>query len=364
MTHETLKELATGRTKTGDVAGSATSSTALEPTIFLREIVDAAKASWFFMDVCHVTDVGKGNADVVIPKRSKYLASSGITYATATPNAGSPITSTKIDNLDGVTLTPSVQASRVSIGNYALRVNSLNLMRAAQDELTYSIGDKIDAIIATTIGDALSSTSALAGAQILYGGDATSDNTLATGDVLTTDLVAQAKKLMMSVNKQFRATAAGNGGGFGAVQTATIAGNPWMPTASEPFVFFIGTAQWQALATDSQFVNAAEYGNNEVVLNGEIGKYLGIKVVVTTNVESIASGSEGPDEETANAGANMTRCILVKSKRACAFAWGLKPEITVWNNVPEISKEIVLESAYQAKVLHPDAIVFVDVTDA
>jgi N4-gp56 family major capsid protein len=38
------------------------------------------------------------------------------------------------------------------------------------------------------------------------------------------------------------------------------------------------------LMKDSQFVNAATYGGREVVLNGEIGKYLGLKVFSTTVV--------------------------------------------------------------------------------
>ena len=360
-----MKELATGRTKTGDVEGSATSSTALEPTIFLRQIVDAAQKRLMFMQAMKVVRVNPGNADVVVPYRTKYLGSSGITYATSTPNDATAITATKLDNLDGVTLTPSIQASRISIGNYALRVNAINLVDAARDELIYSLSDKVDAIIAVTLGDAASTTSSASGMQMLYGGDATSDNTLSTGDVLTTDLMAEGRKLLMHINKQYRAST-GNGGGYGAVQSATVVGNPWVSTPDEPFIFYIGPAQEETLLKDSQFVNAAEYGTNEIILNGEIGKfpYLGIKVVSTTNVEQVASGSEGPDAETANAGANMTRCLLLKSQKCGAFAWGQEAELKFFDNVVEISQEIVLESAYQAKVVHSDAIVSIDVTDA
>jgi len=214
---ETIQELATGRTKESDVAGSATSSTALEPAVWLKQIVDAAKAQLYFSNFVYQTSLQKGQKDVVIPYRSKYLGSSGITYATSTPTAGTGITATKLDNLDGVTITPAMQASRVSIGNYALQTNALDLIRAAQEELIYSIGDKVDAYVAGVIGDATSCTSSLSGAQILYGGDATSDNTLSTGDIMTTDLVAEARKLLMSRNKEYRATAAGTGGGYGAV---------------------------------------------------------------------------------------------------------------------------------------------------
>ena len=119
----------------------------------------------------------------IVPLRSKYLGSTGITYATSTPAVDSTITATRIDNLDGVRLRPAIQASRVSIGNDQIRQNALDVMRAAQDELSYSIGEKIDLAIAVAIGDAASTTSTVSGAQSLYGGNATSDATLSAGDV-------------------------------------------------------------------------------------------------------------------------------------------------------------------------------------
>lgn len=361
----TLKELATtGRTKTAETAGSATGSTALEPTKFLKELVDAAKERQFGMSALQIHHLPKGTADLVIPYRSKYLGSTGIDYATSTPNVANEINATKIDNLDGVTCTPAMQASRVSIGNYAISVNALNLIQAAKDELIYSIGDKVDQYIFITLGDATSSTSSLAGMQVLYGGDATSGTTLSTGDVITTDLVAEARKLLMTKNKQYRATAAGSGGGYGAVQSGSIVGNPWSSNNSEPFILFIGPSQEEAFLKDSQFVNAAEYGAREALLNGEIGKYLGIKIVSTSNVEQIASGVEAPDEQSATAGANMTRCLLVKAKVCGAFVWGRDPKLSLFDHIIEVSQEIVLETSYICKVIHTDGIVAIDVTDA
>jgi len=359
---ETMKEL-TGRTADTDVRGTGATTYALEPTVWLKQIVDAAKQAQYFMHTCYVTSTQKGQTDVMVPKRSKYLGSTGVTYATSTPADATAITTTTIDNLDGVRLRPAIQASRVSIGNDVIRQNALDVMKAAQDELIYSIGDKVDIAIATKIGDATSSTSALSGAQILYGGDATSDNTLSAGDVVTTDLVATARKLLMTKNKQYRATAAGTGGGYGAL-TGTVAGNPWTSSPDEPFVLYIGPAQQEAFLTDSQFTNAAEYGGRGPILNGEIPGYLGIRIVVTNNVEQVASGDTDLCEEGSTAGTTMTRCILLKARKACAFAWGLKPKLSFFNHIIEISQEIVLECAYDIEILHADAIVFIDVADA
>ena len=60
----------------------------------------------------------------------------------------------------------------------------------------------------------------------------------------------------------------------------------------------------------------------------------------------------------------MTRCILLKARKSHAFCWGLKPKLSFFDNIPEISQDIVLESEYVSNVLHADAIVFGDFADA
>ena len=360
---ETIKELqTTGRTVYTDTQGSSDTTYMLEPRIWLKEILDAAKKRLFFTQFVYTTQLSKGQKDVVIPKRTKYLGSSGISYATSTPADGTPITSTTIDNLDGVAVTPAMQTSRVTIGNYAIRVNALDLIRAAQDELVYSVGDKVDQYVATQLGDALAATSTVSNMQGLYGGDATSGATLAAGDVMTTDLVAEGRTRLMDSNKEYRAST-GAGGGYGAV-SGVVVGNPWTPTPDEPFVLFIGPAQEEAFLKDSQFVNAAEYGSNRIVLNGEIGEYLGIKIIVTNNVERVAASGTSVDAEATSTSVAMTRCMMVKARRCAALAWGLKPQLKFFDNVNEVSQSVVMEAAYAAAVVHGDAICTIDVSDS
>ena len=363
---KSMRELAT-RTTNANVRGSFATTYALEPTRWLKIIVDAAKQQHYLMQSCYITETPKGTTDVIVPMRSLYKGSSGITYATSTPADGTRITATAIDNADGVRLRPTVQASRVTIGNDQIRHNALDVMKYAQEELTYSIGDKIDQAIATKIGNNLSPSSTVSGMQSLFGGDATSDNTLSTGDVITTELVARARRLLMSKNKQYRLNAgssvAVNGGGYGAI-TGTVSGNPWTSSPDMPFILYIGPAQQEAFLTDSQFTNAAEYGGRGPILNGEIPGYLGIRIVVTNNVEQVASGGTSTDGEASTAGAAMTKCLLLKAKKACAFCWGLKPKLSFFNDIPEISQHVVLESEYDIENLHADATVCIDVTDA
>ncbi len=363
---KSMRELATRTTNT-NLRGSQATTYALEPTKWLKIIVDAAKQQQYFMNTCYMTETPKGTTDVMVPIRDLYKGSSGITYATSTPADSTRITATVMDNADGVRLRPTVQASRVTIGNDQIRHNALDVMKWAQEELTYSIGDKIDQAIAAKIGDNLSPSDTVSGMQILYGGDATSENTLSTGDVMTTELVARARRLLMSRNKQYRLNAGSSvavaGGGYGAI-TGTVTGNPWTNTPDEPFVLYIGPAQQEAFLTDSQFTNAAEYGGRGPILNGEIPGYLGIRIVSTNNVEQLAQGAVSIEGEASTTGAAMTRCLLLKARKACAFCWGLKPKLSFFNDIPEISQHVVLEADYAIGNLHADATVCIDVTDA
>jgi N4-gp56 family major capsid protein len=373
MEMQTIKELAQGRTQFGDIQGAAHTMHTLEPAIWLQVILDAAKQRFYFLNFCYITELQKGQKEVVIPYRTIYKGgtpyvagppTSGITYATAAPADGTAITATVLDNFEGITITPAMQASRITISNYAIQVNAIDLIRAAQEELVYSIGDKVDQYIAVTIGNALGSSATVHAATTLFGGSATRGSLLAAGDVMTTDLVADARKALMSRYKEYRTANTGAaGGGTGAV-AGTILGNPWVSSPDGPFVLFIGPAQELAFLKDSQFVNAAEYGSNKVIMNGEIGEYIGVKIISTNNVEQVAVGSAVPDATGGNALVNMTRCVMIKAQKAAAFCWGKQPSLRFWDNVPQVSQDVVMESAYAASVVYDDAIVFIDVADA
>lgn len=53
--------------------------------------------------------------------------------------------------------------------------------------------------------------------------------------------------------------------------------------------------QENSLLKNSNFIDASVYGGREVVLNGEIGKYLGIRVLVTTQITRNATTSTAYD---------------------------------------------------------------------
>lgn len=360
MVIETIQELAAGDTVTTDVRGTGRTAYALEPTTWLKEINDAAQKKLYFKQFVYETSVAKGNKDVIIPKRTNYLKSlrSGITTSDWSIDAaeGTDVVFTKLNNLDGVQITPLPKNAGVAVANYALQINSIDLIKAAKDELIYHVGDRCDQDVAYAFATATAATSSEAGAQTVYGGDARSTSELAAGDIFTTDMVADAKtKLQSTVCKYWAPLSPAAEG----ISSATK--NPWANEPSDPFVLFISSQQENALLKDSQFTNAAEYGNNEIVMNGEIGKYLGIKVVVTENTPAFTASETAFDGATAAVSGH--RCILAKPKKAVALAWGIKPNIMVEDYKSQLEKRVILEMAYGTAVIHSDAIVFIDVAD-
>jgi N4-gp56 family major capsid protein len=351
--YQTIKELA--ESQASDVQGTTVGTKyGLQPIQYLKEIVDAAQNQLFFANFCQVIVAPEGVHDVVIPKRSKYQGRSGMSFDT-TERIGNDITWTTMDNLSSIIATPSPVLAGYGISNYALRTNAINLLQAARDELSYAIGDRLDQAIAVAIGNATASTSSAAGAQTIFGGDATADSGLTNGDVINTDIVAKAARYLKDTVCRYWS------GGSEANSSATK--NAWNPTAGEPFVLFIAPAQEEAFKKDSQFVNAAEYGGNQIVQNGEIGQYLGIRIISSVNVEGALGSAIAPDGTTMASGVNMHRCIMMKAKRACAVVWGQQPTIKVFDYPTRDQTRITLVCAYQIKVIHDDAIVWIDVTD-
>ena len=162
-----IKELATDYTTSTSDRGSALSTSyQLQGVLFLKQINDAAKKRFYFQQACYITDAPKGTKDVVIPYRTAYIGNSGTTFTTS--EADSDIGLLTIDNLSGVTITPAMKLCRVAITNYAMRISTLELLRAAQEELTYSVGDAVDIDCANQFGDATPATTSARGAQTIH----------------------------------------------------------------------------------------------------------------------------------------------------------------------------------------------------
>lgn len=361
---KTIKELASTDTTSTVVRGDSFNAYELQPVKWLGEIVDAAKKRLFFTQAVRVLDAPKGTKDLVVPKK-KYMMPSGDFESSS--SEGDDVAFTDLTNLDGVVFTPARANYGVALSNYAIQTNAVNLVQSAKDELTYHAGDVVDAAVATGLGDATRSASNTSGgAQSVYGGDARSYVELAAGDTLTTDMIAEAKRKLKSTKVRYWA-AAGAGESDEAENSTSYVKNPWHGTPDEPLMMFIAPEQENILLTDSQFVNAAEYGGNEVVMNGEVGKYLGVKVVVSSNVEHTASGTAHGSTPDGIGGSGSTsvaadRCMMVKAKRCGALVYGIRPRLYSFSYPSQLEQRVILEQTYQAQAVQDDAIVFLDVS--
>jgi len=369
-------------TETASVRGASISGFGNQGIKFLNEVVQAAKQEFYFANFVKEIMAEPGTSQVSIPLKSIQLNNADMTWNTTGGESGgsgvgtgpyantvADISFTTYNPLTSVTATILAHGAGFALRNFDMFRNVVNLLQEARDDLGYAIGTRIDITLAQEFGTADGLTfaqSGTRGAIQLYGGTATADSGLVTGDVITTDLVADAARYLKGTENWYRDGVSGLSGTL--TLDTTVRKNGWMPTTDEPFVLFIGVAQEASFRKDSQFVNAAEYGNREIVQNGEIGKisYLGVRILVTNHVESFAAGATGPDNTTVAAGlaGGMTRCILMKAKKSAALVWGKQPELKVVDWAISDQVLIIVWSYYDIVVLHSDAVVCIDVANS
>ena len=313
---------------------------------WLDIIVNSAKKKMFFVSVVGQYDVPPGTKDIVIPYKKGYWSTLG-TSVTDSTTEGTSVVFTAMDNLKGLTLTATPHAYGIAISNNAVRTTAVNLVQAAREELTDYWADVVDKAIAAAINGAAVATSQLKGASELFGGDASSTATLTAGDILTPSLIVKAKTRLQGTTMKYWSA------GSEAASAQTKA--PWFPEPNQPFVIFLGPEQEYILLTDSQFTNAAEYGGQEIVLNGEIGKYQGIKVITSVNTTAATTWGGG-----SLAGHN---CYMIKANVSGAVAWGQRPRLRVFEYPSELETRLVLEQSYAVDSLHDDAICHIKVAD-
>jgi N4-gp56 family major capsid protein len=333
--------------------GSPFTGYALNKVVWAGELVDAAKSSMYFLDAVNVKQLAQGEKSIVIPYRKYFVEGSTVNFDDTEPTT-SDMSQFGTNLIDGVVITPSPYYKAAAITGYAAQGNLRDLVADKMEELSYGLANKVDVGIAGALAAATQTTSAVAGATTLYGGDATSDNGLKSGDVLTTELINKAERILSGKYAYYW-----NGGTF---TKSTGTKNPWSNEATDPYVLMIGQSQKEALRNSSQFVNAAEYGSRVVISSGEIGDYLGVRVIVSNNIPEVAAGGTALDGGSAPS-VDMTRCILMKGRKAYTFVWGRAPKFTPWVDERKDQRGITLICDYAGSIVHADAIVHIDVAN-
>ena len=122
---------------------------------------------------------------------------------------------------------------------------------------------------------------------------------------------------------------------------ARIEANDW-----EPFALVISSEHKKDLRTDSQFTNAAEYGSDEVVLNGEIGMYLGLRIVVSNTIDEEAV-MVGQERDT---GADVAQAVV----------WKEEPEVNHEYDREDNTHRFFYDQAFKVATVQPTALAVID----
>lgn len=342
--------------------GTAISGYGLLPIWWSGLFVDAAMKEAVLAKTCIQKTVPDKTEAAIFYKRKKFLG-----YDNWTGNSGETsgdLTSTALNTADSVEIVPEDYNPYVRIPYKALRQNALDITTYAREEMAEYIKELQEYLVRVqTMGlahDTDSSTTgptamtnAANGCQNILGGDATmADDSLATGDIFTTRLVKKMKRMLKSEDGYYWSTTT-------AHTKSAVSKNPWKSSPSEPFVCFISSVQAEQLENETAFGNAAEYGSNDVVLNGEITKYAGIKFIETENVTSFEDANHMYENGTIYPLMNVDgHCVLMaKAQKYAGIAWAKKPTVKFWDHPSGAEVRLSTYVALAAEEIHPDAMV-------
>ena len=273
--------------------------------------------------------VGSGDATLVIPKTTSHLD-----VTTTVAAEGDLRTNTEITNIDTVSVTfgaSDFQMGMISITKPIFETSRVDLVGAARFAISQEIVDKPDNDIATELQDATLIT------QVVYGGSATAVDEVGAGDILTPDLVADAAA---------------------EIETSDFVAD----------MLFIGVPQRKAFRKDDQFINAAAFGSDRVIRTGEVGDYLDIGILVTTNTPAFAASATDVNESPTTWTVAGHACPMVgvdkfRNKVAGVMAWKELPQIRSEFELKRNLHRIYLDQSYKPKLVQQNAVALIKVAD-
>lgn len=155
-----------------------------------------------------------------------------------------------------ISTTPVQYRAVVSISDLVAELNVIDFIKGAIIELGHAMARKIDEVIQTTV---------MAGNNVIYGGSKTARTALTTSDILTAALFNKADAFLQAKNAP---TIDGH-------YVAIVHPFPLADLRSET-----GTGNW---------IEVNKYAAPEKIFNGEIGMLNGVRIVVSSYVQSFTS---------------------------------------------------------------------------
>ncbi len=312
---------------------ATTGITDMRPTKWLTGVIKFGESLRLLDQIVYVNSemVGTKDTKVTLPVTTAHKSITTAPIDTTYPE-GTVRNFTIMDNMDTVDFTivnTDFKKGGIAIGKEIFMTCAVDILSQAKFTIAQDMSDDVDLALASALQDTSITNT-------LWGGDATQVEDLTAGDVLTTDLIADGKR--------------------------QIAVNDFVPK-------FLVISPWQeaTLLKDSQFVNASEYGSNKVVMKGEIGEYLGLKIIVTTNTNMYTASDGDEINEAASAGANMHTLIMLgqtkqKQKTGVGLAWKEKPHVDYEYQKDEARHLIFYDQCFTTALIHKEAISLIKVT--
>jgi len=310
---------------------------ALIPKIILDEVEEAARARRFGRNLVRINDDltrTKGRS-IVIGRRGALTASD--------VSEGSELASSSI-TYTATTITPTKKGVAVHITEEAIAGAELNLIKDVVTEAGIALADKEDsdimkALLKITTGSATFSNAGTVsiGAALTYVD--TSVSQVSQVDYYDGKIVATGActvtyhKTSYSSTYLTDAPTKGTLTYEGIVSAVTsIKSRKWQPKFLVIHPEVLG-----GILKSSMFIDAAKYGANEPIVNGEIGKIAGLKVLVTTQIDNGVA-------------------LVIDPNRAAWMAIRRNVDMKRWDNPKTDSIELYFYVEYGVAVTDSDAL--------
>lgn len=232
-------QASTGATTTGTTSPAGGSDDLSEYTAieFLERVVRDAEERRVFERVASVYDdlVDVGDSTLEIPRTTGHL---DLEDQQSTDDEGSDRGYQQLENLDTIEVTitaSSFVSGGIKISKQAMMTTNIDLVEEARNAVTQQMAEDVDYAVRDEIVDSTPS-------------DHVIDQT--TSGELTPEAIADAMQKIEEDNYT-------------------------------PRFLVVAPTHINDLRKDSQFTNASEYGDDEVIMEGEIGQYLGVSVLKT-----------------------------------------------------------------------------------
>jgi len=333
----TIQELAAGDTKS-----DTTAIAALATEQWKLSVIQYSEVLKKF-DQCVIIDqslVKSNDKTLHLPMSSANLT------VISTFTEGSDRNFTVLAGLDTVDITfaaSDFKLGGIAITKMAVQLTAVDVIKQSRYYLAQAMALEVDSAIRDMLEtDSTGTTSSAGTTNVVYGGDATTVAEVADADIMTVDLVADAM--------------------------AELEANNW-----DPKWLYLGSKMIQAFRKSSQFVNAAEYGSDQVIQRGEIGNYLGVAIIVTNNVNSYAKDATDTNENNLTWAGLTTSvgyvCPMVGVNRntgekvAGILAWKEMPHLDYEYYKPSAEHRLYYDQAFKVGIVQKEAIALIKVAD-